>query len=212
MIKMKCQWFQLTAGNHREDPHQTGRLPAAGFRHSKCAAAAHPLQVIHEHDSGRTKLIVLTISTAVWWRCHSSSASTRSADSVAGIRSFPVMRRINVGHQRKKIVKKHPVDPQPLEHGVIAPRELNDGQAPFSVSHHRMVHPNSVVDCFGCSTGTTRGDTGSAASDWPWALTKKWRFIACWSVLSKREARFLQTGCHLLWFASFGWKRYYLPN
>ena len=40
MIKMKCQWFQLTAGNHREDPHQTGRLPAAGFRHSKCAAAA----------------------------------------------------------------------------------------------------------------------------------------------------------------------------
>ena len=105
MIKMKCQWFQLTAGNHREDPHQTGRLPAAGFRHSKCAAAAHPLQVIHEHHSGRNKLIVLTISTAVWWRCHSSSASTRSADSVAGIRSFPVMRRINAGHQRKKSSK-----------------------------------------------------------------------------------------------------------
>ena len=55
------------------------------------------------------------------------------------------MRRINVGHQRKKIVKKHPVDPQPLEHGVIAPRELNDGQALFSVSHHLIVHPNTSL-------------------------------------------------------------------
>ena len=169
MIKMKCQWFQLTAGNHREDPHQTGRLPAAGFRHSKCAAAAILCKSFMN--------TILDATNWLFWQFPQRSDEDvivlqRQHDPLIASLAFgPSLwcGEWTRGISAKIIVKMHPVDPQPLEHGVIAPRELNDGQALFSVSHHRMVHPNSVVDCFGCSTGTTRGDTGSAASDWPWA-------------------------------------------
>ena len=47
---------------------------------------------------------------------------------------------------------------------------------------------------------------------WKIGFIQAIRFLTCDAFSDDQEARFLQTGCHLLWFASFGWKRYYLPN
>ena len=60
------------------------------------------------------------------------------------------MRGSDIPHQSQRFVKKHPVDPESLEHGVLGPKHLDEGRPPFlGWLHDSALRSAGLENCLG---------------------------------------------------------------